>query len=98
SRPLHRKGLYDDARLEEVFRRRVDRLAQGPPSKLSRRLQAVNYALMFSVGTYMVLYQDYGDAPHCFTGLRKWYFGKIDKFWSLSSEEEKELRERGQLK
>ncbi|KAJ2377873.1 hypothetical protein IW150_001138 [Coemansia sp. RSA 2607] len=98
SRPLHRRGLYDDARLEEIFRRRVERLAQRPPSKMSRTLQVVNYALMFGVGSYMVLYQDYGDRPHCFTGLRKWYFGKVDKMWTLSSEEEKELRERGQLR
>ncbi|KAJ2780238.1 hypothetical protein GGI15_003613 [Coemansia interrupta] len=98
SRPLHRRGLYDDARLEEIFRRRVERLVQRPPSKMSRRLQVINYALMFGVGSYMVLYQDYGDRPHCFTGLRKWYFGKVDKMWTLSSEEEKELRERGQLK
>ncbi|KAJ1719519.1 hypothetical protein LPJ53_005734 [Coemansia erecta] len=98
SRPLHRRGLYDDARLEEIFRRRVERLVQRPPSKMSRRLQAINYALMFGVGSYMVLYQDYGDRPHCFTGLRKWYFGKVDTLWTLSSEEEKELRERGQLR
>ncbi|KAJ1798509.1 hypothetical protein LPJ56_006780 [Coemansia sp. RSA 2599] len=98
SRPLHRNGLFDDARLEETFRRRVERLVQRPPSKMSRRLQAINYALMFGVGTYMVLYQDYGDRPHCFTGLRRWYFGKVNSLWTLSSEEEKELRERGQLR
>ncbi|KAJ2701116.1 hypothetical protein FB645_004778 [Coemansia sp. IMI 203386] len=98
SRPLHRNGLFDDARLEETFRRRVERLVQRPPSKMSRRLQAINYALMFGVGTYMVLYQDYGDRPHCFTGLRRWYFGKVNSLWALSSEEEKELRERGQLR
>ncbi|KAJ2719694.1 hypothetical protein GGI07_005050 [Coemansia sp. Benny D115] len=98
SRPLHRNGFYDDARLEEIYRRRVDRLALRPPSKMSRRLQALNYALMFGVGTYMVLYQDYGSRPHCFTGLRRWYFGKVNRFWALSSEEEKELRERGQIK
>ncbi|KAJ1932860.1 hypothetical protein GGF37_006917, partial [Kickxella alabastrina] len=94
SRPLHRKGLFDDARLESIFRRRVERLVQRPPSKFSRRLQALNYTLMFGVGSYMVLYQDYGDRPHCFTGLRRWYFGKINSMWMLSSEEEKELRER----
>ncbi|KAJ2076609.1 hypothetical protein H4R24_005604 [Coemansia sp. RSA 988] len=98
SRPLHRQGLYDDPKLEEVYRRRVDRLGMRPPSKFSRRLQVINYALMFGVGSYMVLYQDYGERRHCFTGLRKWYFGKVDRLWSLSTEEEKELRERGQIK
>ncbi|KAJ1951336.1 hypothetical protein FBU59_000218 [Linderina macrospora] len=98
SQPLRRKGFYDDARLEEVYRRRIERLSHGPPSKLSRRLQVINYALMFGVGSYMVLYQDFGDKPHCFTGLRRWYFSKVDSFWSLSKEEESELRERGQLK
>ncbi|KAJ2252219.1 hypothetical protein GGI13_003413 [Coemansia sp. RSA 455] len=98
SKPLHRKGLFDDARLEAVFRRRVDRLVQRPPSRLSRQLQALNYTLMFGVGSYMVLYQDYGDRPHCFTGLRKWYFSKVDSIWTLSSEEEQELRERGRLR
>ncbi|KAJ2493017.1 hypothetical protein IWW37_001021 [Coemansia sp. RSA 2050] len=98
SRPLHRRGLFDDARLEAVFRRRVERLAQGPPSKFSRQLQALNYSLMFVVGTYMVLYQDYGERRHCFTGLRKWYFSKVDSIWTLSSEEEQDLRERGRLR
>ncbi|KAJ2157029.1 hypothetical protein GGF46_004791 [Coemansia sp. RSA 552] len=98
SRPLHRYGLYDNPKLEERYRRRVDRLALRPPSRTSRGLQVANYALMFGVGTYMVLYQDYGDRPHCFRGLRQWYFGKIDRMWALSAEEEQELRERGQLR
>ncbi|KAJ1731028.1 hypothetical protein LPJ61_002730 [Coemansia biformis] len=98
SRPLHRQGLFDDARLEEIYRRRVERLAQGPPSRISRGIQALTYALMFGVGTYMVLYQDYGKRQHCFTGLRKWYFGKVNRLWTLSGEEEKELRERGQIR
>ncbi|KAJ2762083.1 hypothetical protein IWQ56_005120 [Coemansia nantahalensis] len=98
SRPLRRQGLFDDARLEAVYRRRVDRLAHAPPSRLSRGIQVLTYALMFGVGTYMVLYQDYGHRRHCFTGLRQWYFGKISGFWTLSGEEEKELRERGRIK
>ncbi|KAI9474412.1 hypothetical protein LPJ78_004802 [Coemansia sp. RSA 989] len=98
SRPLHRQGLFDDARLEEKYRRRLDRLAYRPPSKFSRRLQAINYMTMLAAGTYMVLYLDFGEREHCFSGLRRWYFGKVNQLWTLSSEEERELRERGQIK
>ncbi|KAI9502212.1 hypothetical protein GGI25_005989 [Coemansia spiralis] len=98
SKPLHRRGMYDERRLEDIYRRRVDRLAEGPPNKFSRRVQVLTYSLMFGVGAYMVLYQDYGDRKHCFSGLRRWYFSKVNSWWTLSSEEEKELRERGQIK
>ncbi|KAJ2860434.1 hypothetical protein GGI22_002717 [Coemansia erecta] len=98
SYPLNRSGMYTSARLEDKYRRRVDRLAQGPPNKFSRRVQALTYVLMFGVGAYTVLYKDFGQREHCFSGLRRWYFKKVNSWWSLSSEEEKELRERGQLK
>ncbi|KAJ2357617.1 hypothetical protein IWW50_006244 [Coemansia erecta] len=98
SRPMHRHGLYNDPRLEEKYRRRLDRLELRPPSKFSRRLQALNYAMMFGVGTYMVLFMDYGPRKHCFTELRGWFFRKIDGLWTLSKEEEKELRERGRIR
>ncbi|KAJ1667479.1 hypothetical protein IW140_004897 [Coemansia sp. RSA 1813] len=98
SHPLNRNGMYTNARLEDKYRRRVDRLAEGPPNMFSRRLHALTYVLMFGVGVYTVLYKDYGQREHCFSGLRRWYFKKVNSWWTLSSEEEKELRERGQLK
>ncbi|KAJ2146139.1 hypothetical protein IW136_000698 [Coemansia sp. RSA 678] len=98
SRPLHRRGLYDDPRLEDKFRRRVEMFADRPPSKFSRKLQAANYTMMFGVGIYMLLYLDYGPRRNCFTSLREWYFGKVDRLWTLSKDEEKDLREQGRIK
>ncbi|KAJ2607397.1 hypothetical protein GGH99_003335 [Coemansia sp. RSA 1285] len=98
SKPLHRFGMYNDSRLENTFRRRVDRLVDAPPNMFSRRVHVFTYAIMFVAGTYVAMYQDFGDREHCFSSLRRWYFRKLNSWWSLSTEEEKELRERGRLK
>ncbi|KAJ2538187.1 hypothetical protein EV175_006516, partial [Coemansia sp. RSA 1933] len=78
SYPLNRNGLYTSARLEDKYRRRIDRLEHAPPKKLARRMQVLTHVLMFGTGAYIVLYKNFGTHEHCFSGLRRWYFKKVD--------------------
>ncbi|KAI9225044.1 hypothetical protein BC828DRAFT_371949 [Blastocladiella britannica] len=82
--------------LKEKFQRRVlqaESSLQPPP--WTRKLHAFSIVLSIGAGFYSVLYHDYGSHEHVFSPLRRWYFGKIRSFTTLSDTDVQELKSRG---
>ncbi|KAI9596850.1 hypothetical protein BDF19DRAFT_421354 [Syncephalis fuscata] len=68
------------------------------PPLWSRAVHMASLAMCAGYGVYALFYQDFGTEEHCFSALRRWADEKRIAFWSLSEEEEKQLRSRGLLR
>ncbi|KAK9765920.1 hypothetical protein K7432_005359 [Basidiobolus ranarum] len=86
-----------DPRLIGKYRRRILSAESLKPTLASKAIGF--FATTFSVGIfgYFVFYHDFGMDYHCFTPIRGWAHRKRLEFWTLSSEEEQELREQGKI-
>ncbi|KAI8381484.1 uncharacterized protein BYT42DRAFT_566695 [Radiomyces spectabilis] len=83
------------AYLEEKYKRRV--VAATQPKLRSRQLQLASWAISLSITGYVVLFADFGPQEHCFSSLRRWFDGKRRQFWSLSAQEQQDLKDQGRL-
>ncbi|KAI9202180.1 uncharacterized protein BJ171DRAFT_515131 [Polychytrium aggregatum] len=52
-----------------------------------------SYAVMAVLGVYSVLWMDWGDGDHCFRPIRRYFEQKKQEFFSLSPDDQEELRQ-----
>ncbi|CAO3585241.1 unnamed protein product [Absidia cylindrospora] len=90
------RQTYNPA-LDEKARRRLQMPQQMAPRLRARQIQVASWALSLTLSGYVVLFADFGTQEHCFSPIRRWFYGKRKQFWSLSPQEEEDMKDQGRL-
>ncbi|KAI9312199.1 hypothetical protein BX666DRAFT_2031368 [Dichotomocladium elegans] len=92
------KGAIVDLRLREKFKRRIQSPESLAPTMKARRIHLLTWAISIPLAGYVALFADFGPQDHCFSPLRRWFDAKRKAFWTLTPEEQEDLRDQGRLK
>ncbi|KAG0750621.1 hypothetical protein G6F57_000103 [Rhizopus arrhizus] len=95
--PIPPKYAAPTEEVQERFKRRLQLPKAMAPRPRARQIQVLTWVLSVSLTSYVVLFADFGQEKHCFTPIRNWFQEKKNKFWTLSEEEKRDLREQGKL-
>ncbi|KAL3801591.1 hypothetical protein ACHAWO_001396 [Cyclotella atomus] len=62
-----------------------------PISEAAQRAwKAGTAVLTFATSYYCIFHVEYGQRDHCFTGIQRWYWGKIDGMLGIEKEKVKQ--------
>ncbi|KAI9275584.1 hypothetical protein BDA99DRAFT_495893 [Phascolomyces articulosus] len=87
-----------DKRLQEKFKRRLNTPGSLAPNLRSRQIHLLTWAIAIPLSGYVVLFADFGPEEHCFSPLRRWFNARKSKFWTLTPQEQQDLKDQGRLK
>ncbi|KND02668.1 uncharacterized protein SPPG_01753 [Spizellomyces punctatus DAOM BR117] len=79
------------------YRRRILNPRRLEPTQGVRTIKVAGKLGMVGAVFYMVLMADWGEGEHCFSGVRRFYDEKKREFFTLSEEDERELRSKGKI-
>ncbi|KAI9164606.1 hypothetical protein H9P43_008465 [Blastocladiella emersonii ATCC 22665] len=86
------------AHLKDKFARRVKSAESSlAPPPWMRKIHALSIVMSLGAGFYTMMYTDYGPHEHIFSPIRRWYFGKVQQWTSLSDADLAELKSRNKL-
>ncbi|KAI9300287.1 hypothetical protein BJ944DRAFT_244339 [Cunninghamella echinulata] len=71
---------------------------QMAPQLRARQIQVASWVISIGLSGYIVLFADFGSQEHCFSPIRRWFYKKRKEFWSLSPEEQQDMKDQGRLK
>ncbi|KAJ3213205.1 hypothetical protein HK099_007521 [Clydaea vesicula] len=77
------KVISDNPKMMK-FRRRVLNSRKMNETPTYRKVKVGGYFLMAFSVVYTVLFADWGDREHCYSGVRRYYYKKRREFFSLS--------------
>ncbi|ORX59015.1 hypothetical protein DM01DRAFT_1333605 [Hesseltinella vesiculosa] len=84
--------------INEKVKRRLEMPQQMAPKLRARQIQVASWILSAGLSGYVVLFADFGPREHCFSPIRRWFQEKRRTFWTLSSEEQQDLKDQGRWK
>ncbi|KAI8148943.1 hypothetical protein BJV82DRAFT_663291 [Fennellomyces sp. T-0311] len=87
-----------DEHLQEKYKRRLHSPASLAPKLRQRQIHLLTWAISIPLCGYVVLFADFGPEEHCFSPLRRWFNAKRSQFWTLTPQEEQDLRSQGRMK
>ncbi|KAL1935701.1 hypothetical protein VTP01DRAFT_4841 [Rhizomucor pusillus] len=86
-----------DPAVAERYKRRLESPQSLMPNVKSRRIHLLTWAVSIPLTAYVVFFADFGPQEHCFSPLRRWFEAKRQQFWTLSPQEQQDLKEQGRL-
>ncbi|ORY96735.1 hypothetical protein BCR43DRAFT_563974 [Syncephalastrum racemosum] len=84
-----------DPKLAERYKRRLHTPGSLAPRLRARQIHILSWACSIPLAGYVVLFADFGQEEHCFSPLRRWFESKRQQFWTLTPQEQAELKEQG---